>query len=865
MPTGRLFTLPNSIIEGSAPAGTAALASVASFIPAGITNELAGSNKYNDLYMQGDIALAVDKSRVLAQRIMVGEPLPLYQDVTDIGRSLPHPVDSYLHGGGVRENLTFPPSKMGGVGLPIKEAVLPREAMLDPLVQNERRARLLNFPSRGPLHPSKSPGKVGAGSVTAQVPGGHRHRSPGGNPLQDPTSAGAIQKLLGGRVNNDELLSYTVNAGAMSKGDGEFSQRQAALVGGIIDKGDIELVQTMTEGSKASIKYFIVRDIKGTEPGATLPGREGALQRVVASIPRIAGIQLAKAGASAVASQIAEPLEDLYWRMTRSRTKNHIPWAGGYGIIEGEVGVELSDAGDNPDASDAGYAIGSSITGLPGYESQKGLYTPMENDFTWGFYTDSTSVVQPLNAVNPRDDAPLPKGLPYPEESKEYRRLVLTTPKDGTWGHERAGYPTPSMQFYFNDLRRPNVNLVLPATLTELRENYDPQWNKKVYFGRVDPVSIYKNTFRNVSVGFKLVAIDDGTITGIDQVNVLYQKLEAFIYMCYPSMRSETIADFEAYQASAQGEAATRADGVIAESTLQGEKLDDLGGQLDNAGGDTDADKEKRAGIQTELNQFFDSAALAASQNDTDEMHLSTAPVADIRKRIQMYKGQISARINTAQAKKTELSNTSFADSVRAGGSFLLNRSPIIRMRVGNMIKRAGHTAASAKRFLSETDGRTGARYDGVSLKDTNFNPMDGLAGYITNVMIDYHIADNETSIQANPDPRWTGANMVSYHIDVTFKFDVLHDINPYGWDRRAGFYNGSLFYTGWEDFRSMTDEFGFNNMRRDGTGGEQAWTGGDGTPGGLPGRGNNDWTKDVDLDTDLDGPKDKRGAWRNN
>jgi len=50
------------------------------------------------------------------------------------------------------------------------------------------------------------------------------------------------------------------------------------------------------------------------------------------------------------------------------------------------------------------------------------------------------------------------------------------------------------------------TNLYFKATLENINENYESNWQTKESFGRMDKMAMYVNTARNIGLSFKLAA-----------------------------------------------------------------------------------------------------------------------------------------------------------------------------------------------------------------------------------------------------------------------------------------------------------------------------------------------------------------------
>jgi len=92
---------------------------------------------------------------------------------------------------------------------------------------------------------------------------------------------------------------------------------------------------------------------------------------------------------------------------------------------------------------------------------------------------------------------------------------------------------------YFTDMRKlPGAAdrrrmVILRPIITELSEQFAPQWNTAQYMGRVDPVATYVSTTRTISLGLRLIAFAP------EDVRVIYQKLFWLSSMVYPEFDSD--------------------------------------------------------------------------------------------------------------------------------------------------------------------------------------------------------------------------------------------------------------------------------------------------------------------------------------
>jgi len=83
------------------------------------------------------------------------------------------------------------------------------------------------------------------------------------------------------------------------------------------------------------------------------------------------------------------------------------------------------------------------------------------------------------------------------------------------------------MPFYFHDLRT-NEIISFHAFLETVSDGFEASYAETEGFGRVDKVQVYKSTGRNISIGFKLVALDE------DDFDQMWYKVNKLITLVYP-------------------------------------------------------------------------------------------------------------------------------------------------------------------------------------------------------------------------------------------------------------------------------------------------------------------------------------------
>ena len=87
--------------------------------------------------------------------------------------------------------------------------------------------------------------------------------------------------------------------------------------------------------------------------------------------------------------------------------------------------------------------------------------------------------------------------------------------------------------FYFRDMRT-NEIISFHAFLTALSDNITSNFNAVDGYGRMDPVQIYKNTTRSLTVGFSVYA------TSKEDFNTMWYKINKFVTLLYPQWTQGT-------------------------------------------------------------------------------------------------------------------------------------------------------------------------------------------------------------------------------------------------------------------------------------------------------------------------------------
>jgi|TARA_R100001594_G_scaffold83140_1_gene117817 hypothetical protein len=94
----------------------------------------------------------------------------------------------------------------------------------------------------------------------------------------------------------------------------------------------------------------------------------------------------------------------------------------------------------------------------------------------------------------------------------------------------RTSLPFADLVFTF-PVTEKNGRVVFPAFLQNHSENFSPSWNAQTVYGRNDPIPVYSNTTRTLSLSFKVPSHD-----AVD-ANENLKKLNRIIQNLYPSYK----------------------------------------------------------------------------------------------------------------------------------------------------------------------------------------------------------------------------------------------------------------------------------------------------------------------------------------
>jgi hypothetical protein len=93
---------------------------------------------------------------------------------------------------------------------------------------------------------------------------------------------------------------------------------------------------------------------------------------------------------------------------------------------------------------------------------------------------------------------------------------------------------TNYLPFFLEDLRdspSQRKRIYFRAFFKNLRETITPNWSSENYFGRVDPVGIYTNTSRTISLSFAMVAFSPQGFTA------MWRKINQLTKLTYPTFK----------------------------------------------------------------------------------------------------------------------------------------------------------------------------------------------------------------------------------------------------------------------------------------------------------------------------------------
>jgi len=162
------------------------------------------------------------------------------------------------------------------------------------------------------------------------------------------------------------------------------------------------------------------------------------------------------------------------------------------------------------------YANAYSLYGfMPGY-ARKNMHAIGDKTNSPGQY---------FNNHGP-EEMGLPPGTPSQRRRKVIQRDShrLTT-EDVTQIEDELD--SEYMPFYFHDLRTNEV-ISFQAFIEDVKDSYSVSYAESAGYGRIDPVRIYQNTSRTISVSWVMVA------TGPKDFDSMWWSINKLVSMCYP-------------------------------------------------------------------------------------------------------------------------------------------------------------------------------------------------------------------------------------------------------------------------------------------------------------------------------------------
>jgi len=108
--------------------------------------------------------------------------------------------------------------------------------------------------------------------------------------------------------------------------------------------------------------------------------------------------------------------------------------------------------------------------------------------------------------------------------------LTLTT-TDKNVANIRNSFDYTDLIFTF-PVTDKTTRLRLPAFLASHNDSFSPNWNPQAVYGRADPIPVYRNTTRSISLSFKIPNLD------IEDANANFISLGTLVKNLYPAYTS---------------------------------------------------------------------------------------------------------------------------------------------------------------------------------------------------------------------------------------------------------------------------------------------------------------------------------------
>lgn len=85
------------------------------------------------------------------------------------------------------------------------------------------------------------------------------------------------------------------------------------------------------------------------------------------------------------------------------------------------------------------------------------------------------------------------------------------------------------------DFRKQGRKVYFRAFISDLNETFNTKWSQDDYYGRVDPVVVFKNVERTIKITLKLAAFSQIGLSS------MWKKINNFIKMIYPTMNNDRV------------------------------------------------------------------------------------------------------------------------------------------------------------------------------------------------------------------------------------------------------------------------------------------------------------------------------------
>jgi len=121
-----------------------------------------------------------------------------------------------------------------------------------------------------------------------------------------------------------------------------------------------------------------------------------------------------------------------------------------------------------------------------------------------------------------------------PNDDRQISKLNVGYKATGEDNRSKAGLPKDFIKFRIRDM----VNkkwIIFPAYLTDITDNSSAEYNPTRYIGRPDQVFVYSGYTRNISFGFRVVALTKADL------EILWEKVDKLKGLTLPTFSKEVV------------------------------------------------------------------------------------------------------------------------------------------------------------------------------------------------------------------------------------------------------------------------------------------------------------------------------------